>query len=129
MEISHITLITIPVTDQDKAKDFYTRLGFKVVSDHEMTSDEMPPEPGLRWLQLGTPGGETTVVLATWVVGGLHPGAQHISVACKDVNGLHNEAASAGVDASQVFEAPFGSFFSMKDPDGNGVMIVQESGD
>lgn len=69
------------------------------------------------------------MVLATWVVGGLRPGAQHISVACKDVKGLHNEAGSAGVDASPVFEAPFGSFFSMKDPDGNGVMIVQESGD
>ncbi|MEE3922630.1 VOC family protein [Micromonospora sp. BRA006-A] len=47
-------MITIPVTDQDKAKDFYARLGFEVINDHEMTPDEMPPEPGLRWLQLGT---------------------------------------------------------------------------
>ncbi|MGY4913584.1 VOC family protein [Micromonospora aurantiaca (nom. illeg.)] len=129
MGISHITLITIPVTDQDKAKEFYARLGFEVINDHEMTPDEMPPEPGLRWLQLGTPGGETTMVLATWGVGGLRPGAQHISVACKDVKGLHNELASAGVEASPVFDAPFGAFFSVEDPDGNGVMIVEESGD
>ncbi|MFV2103458.1 VOC family protein [Micromonospora sp. LOL_024] len=129
MGISHITLITIPVTDQDRAKDFYVKLGFTVTSDHEMTPDEMPPEPGLRWLQLAAPDGGATIVLATWGVGGLRPGAQHISVACTDAKELHSELTEKGLELSPPFEAPWGAFFSMEDPDGNGVMIVEEPAD
>jgi catechol 2,3-dioxygenase-like lactoylglutathione lyase family enzyme len=126
MGISHITLVSVPVTDQDRAKEFYENLGFGVISDHEMTPEEMPPEPGLRWVQLGTPGSGTTIVLATWQVGGLKPGAQHLSVACADAKATHVELADKGIDVSPPFEAPWGTFFSINDPDGNGVMIVEE---
>ena len=66
MGINQITLISVPVTDQERAKDFYETLGFTVTNDHMMTEEEMPPEPGLRWLQLGAPGGGATIVLANW---------------------------------------------------------------
>jgi catechol 2,3-dioxygenase-like lactoylglutathione lyase family enzyme len=124
--ITQITLITVPVTDQDRAKDFYTALGFDVTNDHVMTEAEMPPEPGLRWLQLTPPGGGTTIVLANWTVGGLKPGGQHIAVACDGVQALHAEF-SKEYTASPVFEAPFGQFFSVDDPDGNGVMVIEET--
>ncbi|GAA4461839.1 VOC family protein [Phytohabitans houttuyneae] len=127
MGISHITLITVPVTDQDRAKEFYEKLGFGVINDHEMGPEEMPPEPGLRWIQLAAPGGGTTIVLATWQVGGLKPGAQHMSVACADAKAMHVELTEKGIDASPPFDAPWGAFFQISDPDGNGVMIVEES--
>lgn len=126
MGISQITLISVPVTDQERAKDFYEALGFTVINDHVMTEDEMPPEPGLRWLQLGAPGGGATIVLANWTVGGLKPGVQHISVGSDDVKALHPELAKK-FSPTPVFDAPFGAFFSVDDPDGNGVMIVEQS--
>ncbi|GLY30398.1 VOC family protein [Kineosporia sp. NBRC 101731] len=126
MGISHITLISIPVTDQDKALSFYESLGFSVTNDHIMTEEEMPPEPDLRWLQLGTTTGDTTVVLANWTVGGLEPGVMHMSVAADDVKALHKSLALKNFDPSPIFDAPFGSFFNVNDPDGNGVMVVEE---
>lgn len=125
MGISHISLITIPVTDQDQSKEFYEKLGFLVSNDHMMKPEEMPPEPDLRWLQLVTPEAGTSVVLATWKVGGLTPGDQSISVACDDAKAIHAALVDAGLEPSPAFDAPWGSFFNINDPDGNGVMIVE----
>lgn len=126
MAVSHISLISVPVTDQARAKEFYEKLGFHTINDHEMTPDEMPPEPGLRWVQLATPRGDATIVLANWQVGGLKPGAQHLSLGCADAAATHAEVTGFGIDASPIIEAPFGAFFSLEDPDGNGLLIVQQ---
>ncbi|MFI5941658.1 VOC family protein [Streptomyces uncialis] len=130
MGISHITLLSIPVTDQEVAKNFYEQLGFEVINDHEMTPEEMPPEPGLRWLQLAAPGGGCSIVLVTWDVGGLKPGMQQLSVAADDVATLHAELDGKGLQSNgPLMEAPWGSFFSINDPDGNHLLIVKEPKD
>lgn len=127
MGVTHITLLSVPVTDQDVALGFYRRLGFEVVNDHVMGPEEMPPEPGLRWLQLGTPGGGCTLTLVTWDVGGLRPGTQQFSVAADDVRALHEELTAQGAAVQgPVIDAPFGAFFSVRDPDGNSLLVVEE---
>ncbi|WP_433888431.1 VOC family protein [Streptomyces sp. CA-111067] len=130
MGITKITLLSVPVTDQEAAKSFYEKLGFHVVNDHEMTPEEMPPEPGLRWLQLATPDGSCDIVLVTWDVGGIKPGMQQFSLAAEDVEGLHATLAEQGVDSNGgLMEAPWGHFFSVNDPDGNHLLVVQEPDD
>ncbi|GAA2718668.1 MULTISPECIES: VOC family protein [Streptomyces] len=126
MGVTQITLLSVPVTDQEAAKSFYEKLGFEVVSDHEMRPEEMPPEPGLRWLQLGTPQGGCSIVLVTWDVGGMKPGMQQFSLAADDVAALHAELAGQGVQSNGgLMEAPWGAFFSVNDPDGNHLLVVE----
>ena len=57
-----IEIISVPVTDQDKTKEFYQDLGFKLLA-------EAPFENGQKWVQLGFPGHDTSITLVTWFAG------------------------------------------------------------
>lgn len=125
MGISSISVVSVPVTDQDRAKEFYETLGFRVINDHVMGPDEMPPEPDQRWLQMAAPDGGTTIVLVTWQVGRLEPGDQHLAVSCKDLEAVRRDLTAAGYEVTPNIPAPFGTFFSSTDPDGNGLLVVE----
>ncbi len=57
--IKSVKFISIPVRDQNKALDFYTKkLGFRIMTDQ-------PFGGGQRWIELGIPGAATGVVLFT----------------------------------------------------------------
>src|SRR4051794_8392244 len=65
--LNQISLISVPVTDQQRAKDFYVDvLGFVVKSDTELD--------GMRWVMLSPPGGGPDITLVTWF-DNLPPGA------------------------------------------------------
>lgn len=54
---SKIGTITVGVSDQDKALDFYVNtLGFEKISDEPMSETE-------RWLEVGLPGSQTHIML------------------------------------------------------------------
>ncbi len=55
--ITRVGTITIQVTDQDKALEFYTKK-----LDFEKRAD-MPMGPGQRWLEVAPPGAETRILL------------------------------------------------------------------
>ena len=56
----HIQLFSLPVTDQDRARDFYVdTLGFELVADTTMGPDK-------RWVQVRPPGAQTSITLVTW---------------------------------------------------------------
>ena len=60
MAITHVKLLSVPVTDQDRAKDFYVdTLGFELIADN-------PMGPGQRWVQVGPKGAATSITLVTW---------------------------------------------------------------
>jgi catechol 2,3-dioxygenase-like lactoylglutathione lyase family enzyme len=57
---AHVTVVSVPVSDQDRAKTFYVeRLGFELLRDDASV-------PGLRWLQVKPPGGTTSITLVDW---------------------------------------------------------------
>ena len=61
MTITAVQLFSLPVTDQDRARDFYVgTLGFEFVADTAMG-------PGQRWVQVRAPGAQTSVTLVTLV--------------------------------------------------------------
>ena len=54
-----IEIISIPVSDQARAKHFYISLGFEVIV-------EAPFEGDKKWVQLGFPGSDVSITLVTW---------------------------------------------------------------
>ena len=60
MAITAVSSSSVPVTDQDRARDFSVGvLGFDLIRDAEM-------QPGLRWVQVAPPGAQTSLTLVTW---------------------------------------------------------------
>ena len=114
--INLIKLVTVPVRDQDRALDFYTRaLGFQI------GIDQPNPGTGQRWIELKIPGCPTRVVLFT------PPGqedrvgtASNIVFTCDSVEKTWEELKGRGVQFSQPPKKEFwGTSALFQDPDGN----------
>jgi catechol 2,3-dioxygenase-like lactoylglutathione lyase family enzyme len=118
-----ITLISVPVSDQQAAKEFYTEgLGFTVVAD-----TTFPGGGGQqRWIQLAPPGGGATITLVTWF-DDLPPGACKLSLGARDVDRAHAELVERGVKVEHEPRDEFwGRYFSLRDPDGNHWLVTQQ---
>ncbi|WP_131739265.1 VOC family protein [Actinomadura roseirufa] len=117
MNITHVRLLTVPVSDQDAAKRFYAgALGFEVVADRQAGP--------VRWLQLAPGGAETSVVLAGHVPG-LAPGSVHgLIFESSDLDADCAELRAAGVDVQGPEDLPWGRQATLSDPDGNGIVLA-----
>lgn len=109
-----LELIQVPVSDIDRAKEFYVeKLGFNADHDHQV-SDE------IRFVQLTPPGSAASIALTS----GAHqmtPGSiDGLQMVVDDAEASRSELAERGVDVSDVQVFPWGSFVFFKDPDGNG---------
>ena len=109
-----IELIQVPVSDIDRAKEFYVeRAGFNADHDHQVTDE-------LRFVQLTPPGSACSIALTS----GAHqmaPGSiEGLQMVVEDAEAARKELADRGVDVSDVQVFPWGSFVFFKDPDGNG---------
>ena len=124
----------IPVSDVDRAKQFYERLGWRL-------DDDASPLDGLRSVQFTPPGSGTSVSFGKGLTAAA-PGSALAGLVVSDIEAAHEELVGRGIDASDVWHGlPFppearqpgvdpertsyGSFFSVNDPDGN-VWLVQE---
>jgi predicted enzyme related to lactoylglutathione lyase len=114
-----LELMTVPVSDVDRAKSFYTeRVGFHADHDHTV-SDE------LRFVQLTPPGSACSIALGTGL-SSMPPGSvQGLQLVVSDVAAARAELAGRGVEVSEVQEFPWGSFVFFSDPDGNGWAVQQ----
>ncbi len=115
MGLGSIEIVSIPVSDQDRAKAFYAdALGFRLDTD-------APFDEGMRWVQLTPPGGGVSISLVTWNQE-MPPGSvKDLYLACTDIGATYDELAARGVQFTQaVFDTPFGRFAHFVDPDGNG---------
>jgi catechol 2,3-dioxygenase-like lactoylglutathione lyase family enzyme len=108
-----LELVSIPVTDVDRAKDFYVnQVGFSADHDHQVND-------ALRFVQLTPPGSACSVVLGTGITD-MTPGSQRgVQVVVEDVAGARQHLIANGVAASEVDVQPWGSFVTFSDPDGN----------
>ncbi|MBS1674771.1 MAG: VOC family protein [Actinobacteria bacterium] len=109
-----IELIFVPVTDVDRAKEFYERIGFN--PDHDQT-----PFDGLRFVQMTPPGSACSIAFGTGLGDpGMKPGQQNsIQVVVPDADGALAQLRAAGVEAQGVDEQSWGRFVTFADPDGN----------
>lgn len=105
-----IEIITIPVTDQQKAKEFYLKLGFEVIV-------EAPMEHGQTWLQMALPNQPTSISLLTF---------HGIICETDDIEKETGELKAKGIEAGKIDNTPYGRFTWVKDPDGNGLCLHQK---
>lgn len=113
--IKAIKFASIPVIDQDRALEFYTKkLGLRVISDSPFNKQQ-------RWIELGIPRAETKLVLFTApgqekLIGGL----MNVTFSADDVVATAKEMKARGVEFMQEPQkADWGTSAIFKDPDGN----------
>jgi catechol 2,3-dioxygenase-like lactoylglutathione lyase family enzyme len=105
-----IEIIMVPVKDRQKAKEFYIKLGFKVIV-------EGPGEHGETWIQMGIPGTDTTISLA---------GFQGIILETTDLKKNIADYQSKGIEVGKVDTTPWGKFAWLKDLDGNSLCLHEK---
>ena len=108
-----IELVSIPVTDVDRAKKFYVdQVGFN--ADYDQRVNE-----AMRFVQLTPPGSACSIVLGEGMTD-MPPGSQRgVQMVVADADAARAQLVAAGVDASEVDEQDWGRFVYFADPDGN----------
>ena len=108
-----LELVAIPVSDVDRAKDFYTeKIGFNADHDHTVSEE-------LRFVQLTPPGSACSIALGKGLVDTL-PGSVHgLQLVVSDIHAARAELVERGVEVSEVQDFDWGSFVFFSDPDGN----------
>ncbi|SCB58577.1 Catechol 2,3-dioxygenase [Rhizobium aethiopicum] len=135
-----LEVVVIPVSDVDRAKAFYTGLGWRLDAD-------VPGSDGFRVVQVTPPGSPCSVIFGSKITSALPGSAQGLHLIVSDIEMAHAALASRGAEMSGVFHdaggvfhhrgseerragphptrASYGSFASFSDPDGNG-WVFQE---
>jgi catechol 2,3-dioxygenase-like lactoylglutathione lyase family enzyme len=109
-----LELIQIPVSDVDRANDFYVnKVGFNDDHDHRVSGE-------IRFVQLTPPGSACSIALTTGAHA-MEPGSiEGLQLVIDDADAAREELAGRGVDVSEVQDFPWGRFVFFEDPDGNG---------
>ncbi|MEA2410967.1 MAG: hypothetical protein QOC77_1528 [Thermoleophilaceae bacterium] len=122
--ISAIGLVIIPSTDQDRSIEFYEgALGFEKRTD-------VPFGGSYRWVEVYPPSGTTGIALAPpreQDPVGIQTG---ISLTTGDIDATHAQLKEAGVDVDAEVSRmgdPVPPMFWFRDPDGNTLMVVEQS--
>ena len=104
-------VVVIPVTDVDRSKAFYTKLGWRLDADFAFDN-------GFRVVQFTPPGSGCSVQFGTKITTAAPGSAQGLYLIVSDLEAARKELAARGVDVSQVFHASkAGAQFR---PDSNG---------
>jgi catechol 2,3-dioxygenase-like lactoylglutathione lyase family enzyme len=107
-----IELISVPVTDAQKAKDFYLKMGLTLVREMPFGKDQM-------WIQLSFPEGETNITLVTWFENMPAGCLRGMTIGCGNIEEEILQLNKNGIETGKMDETPWGKFVSVKDPDGN----------
>jgi catechol 2,3-dioxygenase-like lactoylglutathione lyase family enzyme len=114
-----LELVAVPVSDVDRAKDFYTnKAGFTVDHDHTV-SDE------IRFVQMTPPGSACSIAFGKGVTETAPGSAQGLQLVVEDIEAARDELNERGVDTGDVQDFPWGRFVFFSDPDGNGWAVQQ----
>jgi catechol 2,3-dioxygenase-like lactoylglutathione lyase family enzyme len=135
-----LEVVVLPVADVDRAKAFYTALGWREDADFATGED-------FRVVQLTPPGSPCSVIFGTGITSAAPGSGQGMQLIVADIEAARAELAGRGVEVSEVFHdaggvfhhagtegrvagpAPdrqsYGSFASFGDPDGNGWFLQE----
>ena len=139
-----LEVVVIPVSDVDRASDFYKTLGWRL--DADVVGDDH-----FRLVQLTPPGSQCSVHFGTGLTTAAPGSAEALHLVVTDIEAARAELAGRGVDISPVFHceagyacrygepgqygtraagpapdrATYGSFATFADPDGNS-WVLQE---
>lgn len=134
-----LEVVVVPVSDVDRAKKFYARLGWRLDADIARGED-------LRLVQFTPPGSGCSIQFGTNIASGAPGSVQSLYLIVADVEAAREELLARGVEVGRVFHeealgarfhdpgrlpgpAPdrgtYGSFAAFSDPDGNGWLLQE----
>jgi catechol 2,3-dioxygenase-like lactoylglutathione lyase family enzyme len=139
-----LEIVIIPVSDVDRAKEFYGRLGWRLDADYDNGTD-------FRVIQFTPPGSGCSVIFGKNVTGAAPGSAQGLYLIVSDIGAARNEFLRRGVEVSEVFHnegvyagpdkpylfgrrrvsgpdpehRSYRTFASFSDPDGNGWLFQE----
>jgi catechol 2,3-dioxygenase-like lactoylglutathione lyase family enzyme len=138
-------IVVIPVSNVDRAKEFYARLGWRLDADYDSGKD-------FRVMQFTPPGSGCSVIFGKNVTAAAPGSAQGLYLIVSDIQAVRKELLGRGVEISEVFHDAAGvyagtdepylfgrhrvsgpdpdhrsyrSFASFRDPDGNGWLFQE----
>jgi catechol 2,3-dioxygenase-like lactoylglutathione lyase family enzyme len=132
-----LEVVTVPVTDLDRAKEFYgEKCGFTIDLDNEVA-------PGMRVIQATPPGSRCSIAMQSGLpqmpgMKEMRPGSLHgLQLCVTDLDAARAELVGRGVDVSPLMHVgaagwedgkgdTWNSFMTFQDPDGNG-WVVQKA--
>jgi catechol 2,3-dioxygenase-like lactoylglutathione lyase family enzyme len=129
-----LEVLIVPVSDIDRAKGFYTQLGWRL-------DDDVAPLEGLRFVQFTPPGSGASITFGLGLPTAA-PGSIQGTLVVSDIEVAHDALMGRGIRVSDIWHGPpfpvearlpgpdpertsYGSFCSFNDPDAN-LWIVQE---
>ena len=118
MEYTHFLVVSVPVSDQDRARDFYVEtLGFELRRDVSFGN-------GQRWVEVAPRGAQTALTLVTWFPS-MPPGSlRGLAIGAADVDAAYAELRRRGVAFDgPLQDVPWGRYATFEDPDGNGLIL------
>lgn len=137
-----LEVVAIPVSDVDRAKEFYGRLGWRLDAD-------FPFDNGFRVVQFTPPGSDSSIQFGTNLTSAAPGSAQGLYLIVSDIEAARDDIAAHGVDVSEIFHAEtpgaqfqpdgapgrvsgpapnhesYNSFATFSDPDGNGWLLQE----
>jgi catechol 2,3-dioxygenase-like lactoylglutathione lyase family enzyme len=135
-----LEIVVLPVTDVDRAKRFYTSLGWREDADFAAGDD-------FRVVQVTPPGSEASIIFGKGVTSATPGSVEDLQLTVFDIDKARDELVARGVAVSEVFHdaggvfhhagtearvagpasdhADYGSFASFRDPDGNGWLLQE----
>ncbi|RIQ13672.1 VOC family protein [Jiangella rhizosphaerae] len=107
-----LELVAVPVTDVDRAKEFYVRAGFNADHDHTVSDT-------VRFVQLTPPGSACSIAIGQGLTG-MEPGSlDNLQMVVADADAARADLLARGIEVSEVDDQPWGRFVFFSDPDGN----------
>jgi catechol 2,3-dioxygenase-like lactoylglutathione lyase family enzyme len=108
-----LELVAVPVTDVDRARDFYAeKVGFNLDHDHTVSDD-------IRFVQLTPAGSGCSISLGKGLTQAAPGSVEGLQLVVADIEAARDELAGRGVEVSEVNDFPWGRFVFFADPDGN----------
>src|SRR5436309_11216412 len=99
-----LELVFVPVSDVDRARDFYAnQVGFVIDHDHQVSDD-------LRFVQLTPPGSACSIAIGTGVLDSPPGSLQGLQIVVDDADKAHDDLAARGVDVSDIQDLDWGRF-------------------
>ena len=107
-----LELVAVPVTDVDRARDFYVQAGFVLDSDTTVSDD-------VRFVQLTPPGSACSIAIGKGLTT-MAPGSlDNLQAVVADADAAQADLTERGIEVTPVDDQPWGRFVYFSDPDGN----------
>ena len=108
-----LELVFVPVSDVDRAKQFYAeQVGFVVDHDHQVTDE-------LRFVQLTPPGSGCSIAIGAGLIDSPPGSLKGLQLVVDDIGQARQQLLDGGVDVSEIDIQDWGHFVYFSDPDGN----------